>query len=78
MKASKRRSTTGQIWLVAGAAMLAFGLLIGASVWSAYVRESGAPVVMPEVEADADLQATGMTMGDPAAKAELVEYGDYL
>lgn len=32
VKPSRRRSTTGQVWLVAGVATVAFGLLIWASL----------------------------------------------
>lgn len=79
VKAAKRRSSTGQIWIVAGTGVLAVGLLIGASLWGANAQQAAdGPVIVPAVKADADLQADRMTMGKPGPKAHLVEYGDFL
>lgn len=78
MKASRRRSSTGQVWMVAGGATVAFGLLIGASLWSASAREQAKPIDVPVAQTDAELEATGMTMGKAETKAHLVEYGDFL
>lgn len=85
MKAGKRRSSAGSIWVVAGIAALAVGGLIAASVWSSTAREQAAAldeakknVVVPAAKPDAELGLSRFTMGKPEAKAELVEYGDFL
>lgn len=78
MKAAKRRSSTGQIWVVAGLGTLFVGLLIAANIWSSQNKASGGPATIPVVATDKELNAVGTTKGKPDAKAHLVEYGDFL
>lgn len=78
MKAAKRRSSTGSIWVAAGIAVVAVGVLIGFSLWSSQTKVDPASVSIPEVKSDTELNATRFTIGNPNAKSELVEYGDFL
>lgn len=81
VKAAKQRSSLGAIWMVAGVGVLFVGGLIGLSIWSSNSRQqkaAEAAVVVPTKKADAEMLAQGRTQGKPEAKAELIEYGDFL
>lgn len=79
LKASKRRSSTGTIWAVAGVGVLFVGALVGVSLWSSNRQASNAPINLPkEIKSDVDLGAKGMSIGKEGAKSELVEWGDFL
>lgn len=58
--------------------ILFVGGLIGFSVWSTNRQAANAPIYLPEIKTDAELEADGMALGSPDAKVELVEWSDFL
>lgn len=75
----KKKKNSGNLWLVAGAAVIAVGAMIGLSLF--FSNKNQEPETTPPsvaVKSDTDVKGTRNQQGNPAAKVEIVEWGDYL
>jgi hypothetical protein len=66
------------LWLVTGAAVIAVGAMIGLSIFltsKEKAPEPTAPTVA--VKTDAEVKGNRNQQGNPTAKVEIVEWGDY-
>lgn len=68
-----KRSGSKSVWVVAGFSVVAVGVIIGASLYSARDQKPAANAVV----SDADLGAVRNAKGSATAKVTVVEYNDY-
>lgn len=64
------------LWIVAGVAVIAVGVLVGISLLSSKGDETPAPVAVEGVKTDAELKGNRTVRG--TGKVVVTEYGDYL
>lgn len=76
----KKPKNNSNLWLVAGAAVIAVGAMIGLSIFFANNKEKAPEPAAPSVavKSDAEVKGSRNQLGNPAAKVQIVEWGDYL
>jgi len=64
------------LWIVAGIAVIAVGVLVGISMLSSKGDETPTPVAVENVKTDADMKGNRTVRG--TGKVVVTEFGDYL
>ncbi|MDF2630101.1 MAG: hypothetical protein K0R39_3932 [Symbiobacteriaceae bacterium] len=81
----KPRRNNNNLWIVGGAVVIAVATMIGLSIYLANKNQApeptetaGTTVTPIAAKTDAEVKGNRNQQGNPAAKVEVVEWGDYL